>query len=65
MSLFLQPSDEQLLVFVQRRREVCQSPLRLKCHVWSVNHFLDPLGPALRDANVELVPYGKYPSVMD
>ena len=63
--LFLQPSEEQLLAFAQRRRDICQSPLVMKCNDWNENHLLDPLGSALRDANIQLIPYGDFVSVMD
>ena len=55
--LFLQPSNEQLLAFAQTRLNVCKSPLLMKSKYWTDNHFLDPLGPACRDANIQLVSY--------
>ena len=66
----LQPSDEQLLAFAQRRLEVSQSPLKLKYTYWDT--FLDtfpdnfdPVGRTLQDANIQLVRYTKLYSVMD
>ena len=65
VSLFLQPSDEQLLAFVQTRLNVCKSPLQLKSNYWTENHTLASLSSACRDANIQLVPLRKHASVMD
>ena len=63
--MFFQPSNEQLMAFAERRLHISQSRLELVSRSWNQNYLLHRLGPALRNANIQLIDDEDYPSVMD
>jgi hypothetical protein len=48
------PSIDSLIIFARRRLEFSKAHLILKSSHWNETHMLDPLGPALEDAKIEL-----------